>query len=298
MAVSNEAILNYLQTPGLTDTQIAQAMKDNGVTPQQVAAATNMKEADVTKRYDTANAISSWQSTAKPTADTAWAAQMKTAGWTPEDVSRNTGVDVGNVTNRYQSANAVNELTGKLDTTNKSLADMQAANAKAQEQLAALQKSYDAISSSKTGGIMTPPAGGGVLSGAGTDTAVPVINTPTPVGGSGIVTGALDVTTTGAEVPTAPGNATTGVVYGPDGTMYSSAAAAIAAGIRNYSTTKPAGLLASADKLGGQFNTGSSFMSGSNNPGGLISGAKQQLFKNTVSAQMPYGVKNPFSKGV
>ncbi len=35
------------------------------------------------------------------------------------------------------------------------------------------------------------------------------------------------------------GNANTGAVYGPDGKMYSSAAAAIAAGVTNYTTQKP-----------------------------------------------------------
>lgn len=288
MAVSNEQILNYLQTPGLTDTQIAQAMKDNGVTPQQVAEATNMKGADVQSRYDTANAISDWQATAKPTADTAWAAQMNTAGWSPEDVSRNTGVDLGNVTNRYNTANQLNKVTDQLSSTNKSLADVQAENRKAQEQLAALQKSYDAISSSKTGGILTPPSGAPV-------TPVATPSTPTPTPGTDFLD-AVDAGTTVA-APATQNTATTGVVYGPDGQMYSSAAAAVAAGVTNFSAIKPVGLVAGADKMGSQFITAPTMASGSSNPGGFISGANQQLFKNTVSAQMPYGVKSPFAKG-
>jgi hypothetical protein len=87
-----------------------------------------------------------------------------------------------------------------------------------------------------------------------------------------------------------PGAGNSGAVYGPDGQMYSSAAAAIAAGVTNFSYAKPmfgptgTGLQNNANAfLGG---------SGSNNPFnlGLISGANQQLFKMPTNVQLPPGM--------
>lgn len=90
----------------------------------------------------------------------------------------------------------------------------------------------------------------------------------------------------------ASGTGTTGVVYGPDGTPYSSVAAAVAAGVSNYSFSKPA--TAATPNIGpasaapnaptavaapNQFNFG----------GGLISNASPQLFKQGTGART-----NPF----
>lgn len=88
---------------------------------------------------------------------------------------------------------------------------------------------------------------------------------------------------------------TSGVVYGPDGTMYSSAAAALAAGVTNYTTTKPAitgaGTATAGDTQG--FIIPSN-QTGNTNPGGFISGARQQMFTMPTGAQLPTGVDNPF----
>lgn len=84
------------------------------------------------------------------------------------------------------------------------------------------------------------------------------------------------------------GLGTTGVVYGPDGQSYSSAASALAAGVTNYSYTKPMfgpnnqGLINNASSQPPNYQVPI-------NPGtgGLITGANQQLFKLPVSVQFP-----------
>ena len=84
------------------------------------------------------------------------------------------------------------------------------------------------------------------------------------------------------------GLGTTGVVYGPDGQSYSSAASALAAGVTNYSYTKPMfgpnnqGLINNASSQPPNYQVPI-------NPGtgGLITGANQQLFKLPVGVQFP-----------
>ena len=102
------------------------------------------------------------------------------------------------------------------------------------------------------------------------------------------------IVTTGGLVDTGDGG-TSGVVYGPDGAMYSSAAAAIAAGVTNYTTTKPfipgAGTATAGDSQGFVVPSG---QTGNTNPGGFISGARQQMFTMPTTAQLPGGIANPF----
>ena len=102
------------------------------------------------------------------------------------------------------------------------------------------------------------------------------------------------IVTTGGLVDTGD-SGTSGVVYGPDGAMYSSAAAAIAAGVTNYTTTKPsipgAGTATAGDTQGFVIPSG---QTGNTNPGGFISGARQQMFTMPTGAQLPAGVANPF----
>ena len=102
------------------------------------------------------------------------------------------------------------------------------------------------------------------------------------------------VVTDGGLVDTGSSGAS-GVVYGPDGTMYSSAAAALAAGVTNYTTTKPAiqgaGTATAGDSQG--FIIPSN-QTGNTTPGGFISGARQQMFTMPTGAQLPTGVDNPF----
>ena len=127
-----------------------------------------------------------------------------------------------------------------------------------QSQLTALQTAYDKLAAGQGGG-----------------------------GDSGIVT-------TGGLIDTGDGGAS-GVVYGPDGTMYSSAAAAIAAGVTNYTTTKPsipgANTATAGDTQGFVIPSG---QTGNTNPGGFISGAREQMFTMPTTAQLPGGIANPF----
>jgi len=253
MAVSDQEIVNYLQTPGRSDAQIAADMDKHGVTAEQMARAIGGNAGTIQGRYDTAKAITAFGNTNKG-GDTAWADQMLKAGWSAEDVSRVTGVDLDNVNARYKTAS-------ELNSANKDLTGLQGNYTNLQGQMTELQKAYDELN--KKGSVPTAPIGGGIIGGGG---------------------GAVD---TG-------GTATTGVVYGPDGTMYSSAAAALAAGVKNYSSTKPAGVIAGANTLSSQFINAGNPNTGNVNSGGLIGNAQQQLFKNPVGAQLPGNVANPF----
>lgn len=53
-APSNEAVMDYLKRPGLNDSMIARSMNEYGVSPQQVATATQTPLADVQARYQAA----------------------------------------------------------------------------------------------------------------------------------------------------------------------------------------------------------------------------------------------------
>lgn len=140
-----------------------------------------------------------------------------------------------------------------------------------QKQIADLQKSYNDLVTKGTGKSSSFGGSGGTVTSGG---------------------GMVDA---GGSTPTTPNTGgTTGAVYGPDGAMYSSAAAAIAAGVKNFTTTKP--VVQSSDNLispaGIPGTAANGFIldavqSGNSNPGGLISGANKQLFKNKVGVQMP-----------
>jgi hypothetical protein len=53
-APSNEAVMEYLRRPGLNDSMIARSMNEYGVSPQQVATATQAPLADIQARYQAA----------------------------------------------------------------------------------------------------------------------------------------------------------------------------------------------------------------------------------------------------
>lgn len=123
---------------------------------------------------------------------------------------------------------------------------------------------------------LVPPGGSGGSGGA--------------IVGSGVVDGG--VTFAGGN---ASGLGNSGVVYGPDGRTYSSAAAALAAGVTNYSYSKPMfGPTNSGFTGGGQPGSMTPTNPYNVNQPGLIAGASQQLFNLPTGAQMPRGVPNPF----
>jgi hypothetical protein len=130
--------------------------------------------------------------------------------------------------------------------------------------------------------------GGTTGTAAATDTTA--INTP---GADNITAGSQQGTAgvTGAQV-----------VYGPDGKEYASAAAAKAAGVTNYTYTKPLfgassttqpGLLASADTLKNPYTLPAT-QTGDVNPGGLIATTNKQLYSGKAKINLPAGVTNPF----
>lgn len=121
-------------------------------------------------------------------------------------------------------------------------------------------------------------------------------------GGSTVNTGSTNINTGSTNTSTgSTASPTTSTVYGPDGRMYASPSAAIAAGVTNYTVTKPAGLIANADLMGsgGGGTASRGFMSddvstGNVNPGGLIASQNAQLFNPVTQINLPTGVPNPF----
>jgi hypothetical protein len=97
-------------------------------------------------------------------------------------------------------------------TTGEQLSGLGSSFSALQKQMADLQAKYDALSAKKSGGG--------------------VVNTGGTVGGGGVVDDGSSMTGPG-------GMGNSGVVYGPDGKSYSSAAAAVAAGVTNWSYVKP-----------------------------------------------------------
>jgi hypothetical protein len=146
-----------------------------------------------------------------------------------------------------------------------------------QSQIAALQQSYNELVNRKDN------SGGGGGGGSGN------------IVGGGVVDDGSSFNTPG---PANLGN--TGKVYGPDGKEYSSAAAAIAAGVTNFTSSPPQlgpGLIAGADTLNSQFlqppaNTGNA------NPGADIANQNAQLFNmGAPKVSLPNQIKNPFETG-
>jgi hypothetical protein len=143
---------------------------------------------------------------------------------------------------------------------------LQGQNTGLQQQMAALQAAYDALQRQR----QRP-------------------------GGSGGITGAMNVDD-GSTFNMGQSGASTvsGPVYGPDGRMYSSIAAALAAGVTNYSFSRPmsqgnTGLISNAGGL-----PVPDAAAGNTTPGAAITGAGQQLFNRPTRAQLPGGLANPF----
>lgn len=175
----------------------------------------------------------------------------------------------------FATSNQFNALQDKYNTLNTNYGAIN-------NQLTALQSAYNNLNKKYTGvtnGVTTN--GNGVVDAGGT------IN-----GGS---------TTLGDNT----GMGTSGVVYGPDGKSYSSAAAAIAAGVTNYSYTKPlsgstansnqAGLIDSASSLNAAVSIPNP-STGNVNPGFNISNQNQQLFNTGApKIKLPGSMTNPFT---
>lgn len=133
-----------------------------------------------------------------------------------------------------------------------------------QQQIAALQKQFADLNKTRT----TNTSGSNTVGSSGT----------------------VDMT---SSMPAASvGTATTqGVVYGPDGTMYSSPAAAVAAGVSNWTRAKPQAVQ--------QANADAGLINNANDPTkvvGLPQGSGGGLITNAMGKQNPV-TNNPFAVG-
>ena len=204
------------------------------------------------------------------------AENLLTKGYLPEQADYTYQQMQGRVGSTYNpNWTAGSQFAGKVDTAGYLAGVTKAGNNPVATE--AINNSYW----KKYGGNPTLTSGGSTVNTGSTN-----INT-------GSTTGNINPVNTGGEYSP---------VYGPDGRSYPSPAAAIAAGVTNYTRTKPAGLIANADNLGagGGGTAARGFMSndantGNVNPGGLIAGQNQQLFNVNPNVKLPPGVTNPFS---
>ena len=164
--------------------------------------------------------------------------------------------------NGFVTSNQFNGLQDKYNTLNTNYGNMQ-------QQLQALQASYAALQRRGTGG--TTAGSGGVVSGSGTT-----------------VDGSSSNANTGMDTMM-------GVVYGPDGTMYSSPAAARAAGVFNYTRVRPTRTTNPATTPTADPYVNASPMGFG---GGLINRAVQgeplSYFTNNAEVGLPNGVRPAF----
>ena len=147
-----------------------------------------------------------------------------------------------------------------------------------QQDYADLQTRYDDLVRNQSN------TGGGNSSGGG--------NSGGTVGGGGVVD---DGSSLNPDASSSTGAGTSGIVYGPDGTSYSSAAAAIAAGVPNFTFVKPVMPGVGANDSGSDlssFTNPDNTKTGNINPGALITNANTQLFRinPTNRVRLPTGV--------
>ena len=118
MAIRDEDIRAWLSAnQGLSDKQIADAMKQHGVSPTQLANAVGANAADVQARYDKATAIRdedirAWLSANQGLSDKQIADAMKQHGVSPTQLANAVGANAADVQARYDKATAtsVNEV--------------------------------------------------------------------------------------------------------------------------------------------------------------------------------------------
>lgn len=148
-------------------------------------------------------------------------------------------------------------------------------DSKMQEEYAELQRKYNDLVKNQSNTVSGSKTGGGSSGGT--------------VGGVGVVD---DGSSLNADVSSSMGAGTSGVVYGPDGTSYSSAAAAIAAGVPNFTFVKPVMANTVAGSSTADFTTPDNTRTGNINPGALITNANTQLFQinPTSRVRLPAGV--------
>lgn len=233
MAVTDQQVLEYLKAnPGLSDFSISQKMDEFGVSPAQMAKATGSNLTDIQGRYDKAKDIGGYFASNQTLDDTDYARKINKAKWTADDISRVTGAPLQDVTSRLNTATKFNTLTDSnaslttgLANTNTALTGLQTQTKGYQDQIGLLNTQYGTLNTSYLD-LQKQLAALKAKSTAAT-------STPSLTTGSGVVsTGATNTSNLG-------GASSTGAVYGPDGTAYPGPAAAIAAGVYNYTMFPP-----------------------------------------------------------
>jgi hypothetical protein len=236
MAVTDQQVKDYLiANPGLSDYAIAQKMDEFKVTPAQMAQATGTKLDDIQGRYNTAKDIGGYFSANQGLDDTVYARKINDSKWTAADVSRVTGAALPDVTSRLGTATKFNTLTDSnaalttgLANANTALTGLQAQTKGYQDQIGLLNTQYGTLNTSYLD--LQKQLAALKAKSASTSTSASLTS------GSGVVlTGATNTSGLGST----PGASSTGAVYGPDGTAYPGPAAAIAAGVYNYTMFPP-----------------------------------------------------------
>ena len=233
MAVTDQQVLEYLKAnPGLSDFSISQKMDEFGVSPAQMAKATGSNLTDIQGRYDKAKDIGGYFASNQTLDDTDYARKINEAKWTADDISRVTGAPLQDVTSRLNTATKFNTLTDSnaslttgLANANTALTGLQTQTKGYQDQIGLLNTQYGTLNTSYLD-LQKQLAALKAKNTAAT-------STPSLTTGSGVVsTGATNTSNLG-------GASSTGAVYGPDGTAYPGPAAAIAAGVYNYTMFPP-----------------------------------------------------------
>lgn len=210
--------------PGMSDYAILQKMDEMKYSAKDIADAYGVSEADVLSRYNLAKDVGGYFTANTGKDDTDYARKIGTAGWKPEDIARVTGWNLADIKSRLNTANKFNTLTDANTALQTKLADTTRGY---DTKIGLLNTQYGTLNTSYQDLVKQLAA----LKSKNASNSSPSLTT-----GSGVVsTGATNTSGLGAT----SGASSTGVVYGPDGTAYPGPAAAIAAGVYNYTMFPP-----------------------------------------------------------
>ena len=219
-----QQILNSFNA-GMTDYQIVQKMDEMKFSPQDIAAAYGWNEADVVKNYNLAKEVGGYFAGNQGQDDTTYARKIGTAGWKPEDLARITGANLAEIKSRLGTANKFNTLT---DANTALQSKLTTATNAYDTKIGLLNTQYGTLNTSYQDLVKQLAA---LKAKSSASSSAPSLTT-----GSGVVsTGVTNTSGLGGT----PGASLTGAVYGPDGTAYPGPAAAIAAGVYNYTMFPP-----------------------------------------------------------
>jgi hypothetical protein len=126
MAIRDEDIRTWLSVnQGLSDKQIADAMKQYGVTPTQLANAVGANASDVQARYDkaTAPSVYDWFNANKGASSADLANAMKQYGFSTGQVSQRMGIPVDLVEEMYNNHHSYLEKKNEVPVSSPTIID-------------------------------------------------------------------------------------------------------------------------------------------------------------------------------